>query len=198
MIKCKNISLKFGDKNIFEDFSFEVNSSEFVTLKGESGKGKSSLLKILQGYVSFINGSIEINGDILEQSTISKIRNSIIWIPQNVNLPVQNGMQLVDLLGLKDNINIIESLLNQLDIDIKMLSDDFQKISGGQKQRIIIAICLSIEKPIVLMDEPTSSLDEASIQLLLKTVKGLKNKTILSASHNNTWIKSSNRVIELK
>ncbi len=198
MIKCKNISLKFGDKNIFEDFSFEVNSSEFVTIKGESGKGKSSLLKILQGYVSFINGSIEINGDILEQSSISKIRNSIIWIPQNVNLPVHNGMQLVDLLGLKDNINKIESLLKQLDIDIDMLSADFQKISGGQKQRIIIAICLSIKKPIVLMDEPTSSLDETSIQLLLKTVKGLKNKTILSASHNNTWINNSNRVIELK
>jgi len=198
MIKCNNISLFYGDKSVFENFSFEIKQGEIVTVKGESGKGKSSLLKILQGYVPIKNGIVEINGDVLSQNTISKIRNNIIWIPQNVNLPVKNGTQLLELIGLKSNTVVVESLLQLLGLESDILNKDFQKISGGQKQRIIIAICLSIEKPIVLMDEPTSSLDEASIQLLLNTVKSLKDKTILSASHNNTWIENSNRIIELK
>ncbi len=198
MIRCDNISLFYGNKSVFENLSFEIKTNEFVTIKGESGKGKSSLLKIIQGYVPFTKGSIEINGETLTQITISNIRNNIIWIPQNVNLPVKNGMQLIELLGLNKNQSEVEFLLYHLGLDPKILGKDFQKISGGQKQRVIIAICLSINKPIVLMDEPTSSLDEVSIQLLLKTLKGLKNKTILSASHNSTWIDNSNRIIELK
>ena len=198
MIECDNISLFFGKKNIFKDVSFTVEEGEFITIKGESGTGKSSLLKMLQGYIPYSKGNIKIKGELLNVDSISNIRNNIIWIPQNVNLPVKNGVELMQLMGLDNHISQVELLLGQLGLESSMLHKDFQKVSGGQKQRIIIAICLSINKPIVLMDEPTSSLDEASIKLLLTTVKDLKNRTVLSTSHNATWIENSNRVVELK
>ncbi len=198
MIECKNISLSFGKKNIFQDISFTVEEGEFITIKGESGTGKSSLLKMIQGYIPFSKGNIKVKGELLNVDSISNIRNSIIWIPQNVNLPVKNGVELMQLMGLNNNHSQVELLMSQLGLEPNLLHKDFQKVSGGQKQRIIIAICLSINKPIVLMDEPTSSLDEASIKLLLSAVKGLKNKTVLSTSHNATWINNSNRVVELK
>ncbi|MCW3789019.1 ABC transporter ATP-binding protein [Plebeiibacterium sediminum] len=197
MIKCNDISLSFGKKKIFEHVSFHVEEGEFLTIKGESGTGKSSLLKMIQGYVPFLNGEISVKGELLTEKSISGIRNDIIWIPQNVNLPVKNGVELVQLMGLNNNNGLIESLLDQLGLESKILHKDFQKVSGGQKQRIIIAICLSINKPIVLMDEPTSSLDENAIQLLIHTMKSLKGKTILTASHNITWIENSDRIIEL-
>ncbi len=198
MIECDNISLSFGKKNIFKDVSFIVEEGEFITIKGESGTGKSSLLKMLQGYIPYSKGNIKIKGELLNVDSISYIRNNIIWIPQNVNLPVKNGVELMQLMALDNHISQVELLLGQLGLESSMLHKAFQKVSGGQKQRIIIAICLSINKPIVLMDEPTSSLDEASIKLLLTTVKDLKNKTVLSTSHNATWIENSNRVVELK
>ncbi len=198
MIKCNDISLSFGNKVLFEHFSFHVNKGEFVTIKGESGKGKTSLLKLLQGYVPMGNGEIEINNILLSQKHIVAIRNHIVWIPQNVNLPVKDGMQVIELLGVYNNLKVIKSYMVQLGLNSQMLNKDFQKISGGQKQRVIIAICLSIDKPIILMDEPTSSLDESSIQYLLQTIKGIKDRTVLTASHNITWIENSDRVIELK
>lgn len=197
MIKCHNICLSFNNKPLFVNFSFEVNKGEVFTLSGNSGKGKSTLLKILQGYVVADRGKVVINGIELLDSHMGQIRDLLVWIPQNVNLPVENGMQLIELMHVSDNVVAIKKILSDLGLSEDFLQKDFHKISGGQKQRVIIAICLSIDKPIVLMDEPTSSLDDSSIRYLLQTLRKMKHKTFVTASHNKTWIDHSDRVIVL-
>ncbi|HYQ57175.1 MAG TPA: ATP-binding cassette domain-containing protein [Draconibacterium sp.] len=197
MIRCKNIHLSFNKVAVFSNFNLLVQQNENVCISGASGRGKSSLLHLLQGYIKPQNGQVIIDREVLSPSTLKNIRNKIVYIPQNINLPVKNGNALVELLGIKNNSQQISSILNQLGLSPDFMTKDFFKISGGQKQRIIIAICLSIDKPIVLMDEPTASLDEASIDLLIKTTRALKGKTIVSASHNQSWAKSCQRIIEL-
>ncbi len=197
MIQCQNISLAFKEKVLFEDFNFQVNENEFVTISGESGRGKSTLLKMLQGYVSPDKGMVMILGATLNEKNITDIRQFITWIPQNINLPVNSGKELAELMDISDKEDEIHQYLHMLGLDAGYYDQDFQKISGGQKQRIIVAICLSMNKPIILMDEPTASLDESSIRKLLKTIQSLKGKTIISASHNSTWLSNSDRVIEL-
>jgi len=197
MIKCEHVSLSFQDKRVFDDLNFEIESGANASVSGESGKGKSSILKLLQGYILPDTGTISINGAKLSARSINQIRNSIAWIPQNINLPVHTGIKLMHLLGISERKESVYSFLDKLGLEEEFLHADFQKISGGQKQRIVISICLSLDREIILMDEPTSSLDDASIQLLINAVKTLSNKTILSASHNHAWIKNSNQVIEL-
>jgi polar amino acid transport system ATP-binding protein/putative ABC transport system ATP-binding protein len=119
------------------------------------------------------------------------------WIPQNINLPVNNGAELVELMEVAKHKESIEQYLKMLDLEGAILDQDFSTISGGQKQRIVISIVLSLGKPIVLMDEPTSSLDERAIANLLEVVNTLKNTTLVSASHNKTWLDHSDKVIEL-
>jgi putative ABC transport system ATP-binding protein len=197
MIDCQNISLSFKEKQLFSDFNLQVKQGEFVSISGDSGRGKTTVLKMLQGYVVPDKGSIKIMNKELIDSNLSEIRKSITWIPQNVNLPVKNGKELTELLNITPNIPKIEDLLNLLGLEKDFIMRNFQKISGGQKQRVIIAICLSMDKPLVLMDEPTSSLDEGAIELLLQTIRSMKGTTFVTASHNVTWGNNADRIIDL-
>ncbi|WP_297092502.1 ABC transporter ATP-binding protein [uncultured Draconibacterium sp.] len=197
MIRCENIHLSYKNKLILSDFNLEVKKGENVCLSGASGKGKSSLLNMLQGYVIPQKGKVFIDGELVSATTVKNIRKKIIYVPQNIHLPVKNGNALIELLSTKSELSKTYHLLKQLGLSKDFLNQDFLKISGGQKQRIIIAICLSLPKEILLMDEPTASLDDKAINLLIKTIYELKNKTIVSASHNQHWAASCNRTIKL-
>ena len=197
MIKANHLKLKLGEKLIFQDFSFSVKKGDKVCISGPSGKGKSTILKMLMAYVIPSQGSIEINKLKINPENINAIRNQIIWIPQNINLPVNNGLELMSLMELTGKRIRVEDLLEQLGLEASILNSDFSQISGGQKQRIIIAICLSIDKEIILMDEPTASLDEDSIDKLISCLSSFQDKTIVSASHHQRWIASSDKNIAL-
>ena len=197
MIQCQNIELTFSGKKIFDKLNLFIEKGENVCLSGPSGKGKSTLLKILQGYIIPDKGQISINDTALTTSTINKIRQSMIWIPQNINLPVNNGMELLSLMHMQFSIKAVNGFTQQLGLDEDIISKDFREISGGQKQRIVISICLSLNKKIILMDEPTSSLDDDSIHLLVRTIKSLNDKTIVSASHNQLWATNVDKKINL-
>jgi putative ABC transport system ATP-binding protein len=197
MIECKNINLAFSGKSLFDDLNFAIDNGDNVCISGPSGKGKSTLLKILQGYIIPDHGSIQINNQALTPTTIKSIRKSIIWVPQNINLPVNTGWELMKLMNIQPNKELVNSTIQKLDLEETIIFKDFSQISGGEKQRIIISICLSLNKNIVLMDEPTSSLDDVSIKLLIKFVRSLKGKTIVSASHNHLWVNDADKVINL-
>ena len=196
MIECKDLGVQFDGKQIINDLSFRVEKGEHVCISGVSGKGKSTLLKLLQGYVIPYSGSVEINGYTLNAANITSIRNLMTWIPQNVNLPVQNGFELVTLMEVEEQRPMILDFSEQLGLEPEMLDRDFNKISIGQKQRVLIAICFALNKEIILMDEPTASLDKDSISNLIRTTRRL-DKTILSASHHPQWLHSTDKIIEL-
>ena len=197
MIEFKDISLSFQEKVIFDQFNAKISAGQRVCISGASGRGKSSLLKLLQGYLIPDSGSILINDDLISHKSIVGLREKMSWVPQNINLPVNNGKELIELMELPDILRLTEENMEKLDMGVEFLEQDFNEISGGQKQRIIISIVMSLNKPILLMDEPTSSLDERSIKLLVKLIESLKGTTVLSASHNKTWLDHSEKVIQL-
>lgn len=197
MIKANHLELKFGEKTIFKDLTFSIAKGEKVCVSGASGKGKSTILKMLMAYVIPNQGEIEINNLKINPENINAIRKQIIWIPQNINLPVNNGIELMDLMQLSSHKNRVEALLIELGLEASSLSSDFSQISGGQKQRVIIAICLSLDKEIILMDEPTASLDEDSIDKLISCLSKFDNMTMVSTSHHQRWISSSDKNIAL-
>ncbi|MBI9059906.1 MAG: ATP-binding cassette domain-containing protein [Labilibaculum sp.] len=198
MIKCKNINLSFPQQVICEDLSFEIATGEFICFSGPSGKGKSSLLKMLMGFLLPQSGEIEIDGLELNSENIEMIRSSMIWLPQNINLPVDSGSELMELLQMnEEQKESFRSFLDQLGVLACGEENSFTEISGGQKQRIVMAACLSLNKTILLLDEPVSALDDHSIDLLFATLDSLKNTTIISTSHNEKWINYCNRSIKL-
>lgn len=198
MIRAKNIRLSFNNNGyVFNNFSFDILTNEHVCFAGASGKGKSSVLKLLQGYVLPEQGQIHINGLELNAENIREIRGMTAYIPQNINLPVETGEELIKMLGLEKNHELIENLLTELALERDFLYRNFDEISGGQKQRIVIAVCLSLDRSIILLDEPTASLDADATQKLKALIKKFNNKTIVSASHNPEWMEAASKVIYL-
>ena len=197
MIECKNIQFTVGAVTIIDSLSFFIKEKQKAGVVGESGKGKSSVLKILQAYLQPSAGEVYINNEKLTVKNIDEIRKNIVWIPQNFNLPVEKGIDLLKLMQLQQNLKKVEAILPELGLEKLYLHKNFNEISGGQKQRVIIAICLSIPCKILLMDEPTSSLDETAIDLLLRKINSLEDTTVLSASHNASWINKTEKIIEL-
>lgn len=133
---------------------------------------------------------------LVSRENIKKIREKLVWVPQNINLSVDSGEELMNLLEVDDREKVITNL-EFLGLSKKDLELSFDKLSGGQKQRMVISVCLALGRSILLLDEPTSALDDASISrlsLLLKSPRGL---TVLSVSHNESWINMSDKNIEL-
>lgn len=198
MISAHNIRLSFDKNNyIFEDFSFKIEKKTHVCFAGESGSGKSSVIKMLQGYVIPEKGIISVDGLDLNHKNISSIRSIITYVPQNINLPIKNGYEIIKLLGSAVKSEYINDLLEGLGLSKDFLLKDFDEISGGQKQRVVIGVCLALDREILLFDEPTAALDSESVQKLIKLVNSLKNKTIVSASHNPEWIEAAKKTINL-
>jgi len=194
-ITAKNISKSFKKKVLFKDLSFEINKGDKVCITADSGKGKSTLLKILLGLETFQNGSILIDGKELNSENIQEIRKNIAWLPQDLSINIEQGFELIELLKIDKKLFI--SYLKQLGITESLLNQNFQSLSGGQKQRLLLASCLSLEKPLLFVDEPTSALDKNAISLLIKTIWKKKNITLISASHNKGWIDACSLIIKL-
>jgi len=197
MIQLKDISLSFSGLTVFQDLSLTIAAGQNVCLSGPSGKGKSSVLKMLQGYLLPDSGSIYINDKELNSINIWDIRSQITYVPQNINLPVDNGEELLRMLDARERKDAAHSYVGLLDLSPEMLSKRFDKMSGGQKQRVVIAVCLSLDRSILLLDEQTSSLDDEAVKKLAAVLKKVENVTIVSASHNPIWMNAADKTITL-
>lgn len=198
MIQIKNISLSYEDELVLDNVSCEISKGQNVCFWGPSGSGKSSLLKLLMGFEIPSSGEIIIDGIPVNEENITDIRKNIGWIPQNINLPVNNTKELIKLLYLdKKQEKEFNDYTKKLNLDDNLLNKDFQEISGGQKQRIVIAAVLSLDKPILLMDEPTSALDADSVDNLINLILKNNELTVISASHDKKWADANDQILHL-
>ena len=197
MIEFKNISILFDEKFVFKNYSAQIETNQHVCFAGASGSGKSTILKVIQAYVIPTKGEVYVNKMLLNSENVDAIRSFLAYIPQNINLPVDNCLDLVKMLGVEKKKELILSYFNNLGLEPVFFTRKFDQMSGGQKQRLIIAVCFSLERQIILLDEPTASLDAESAELVMALIKFMKNRTIVSASHNPIWIDSADKIINL-
>ena len=200
MIKIKNISLSYGKEKVLDNISCEIAEGQSVCFWGPSGSGKSSLLKLIMGFEIPTSGEIRIDNLLVNAENIHEIRKKIAWIPQNINLPVNNIKELAKLLYLnEEQIILFKDYARQLNPGADILFDkNFQDISGGQKQRLVIAAVLSLNKKILLMDEPTSALDEGSVDNMINLILKKLPLTVVSASHDKKWADANDIILKLK
>ena len=206
MLKTVNISLSYDSQKIFSNISLNISKGEIVCLCGESGCGKSSLLKAIQGFAES-TGLIEVDGDILDENTVDTIRQKTAYVPQDLSLPYDTVEQMVmSLFELRVNRNIKfskDSIFADwalLGLDNSLWNKQVNEISGGQRQRIMLTIAGLTGKQLLLADEPTSALDSESALLVAKYFRMLakeRDMAILAVSHSETFAKECDRVIKL-
>ena len=165
MLELKNISKKFIDRQILENFNLIVEENKILAIVGPSGGGKTTLLRMLAGLEKIDSGEIVYNGESLPIDELEK-RNLLGFVFQDFQLfPHLTVLENLVLSPIKtmnmsksDAENKAITLLNKLGL-AKQVNNYPVSLSGGQKQRVALARAMMIDPKIIGYDEPTSALD---------------------------------------
>ena len=193
MLEIKNVKIKFGDKTLLGGLSFSAEDGQVVCICGDSGYGKTSLLRAILGFLPLEEGHVSIDGELLTPAAAGEFRKFMAYVPQDLAMPMETVVEMVKMpFALKANISTpfskkrLMEEWQKLDLDSELYDKKVSELSGGQRQRIIISTLGLLQKPIVLADEPTSALDAHTTALALNYLKALASKgaTVITVSHD--------------
>jgi len=208
MIRLSDVTLNIGNKKVLENINVAIEKGQFIGVIGANASGKTSLLKLLNGIYLPDEGEVTVEGiNTKEKSTIFEVRRKVGLVLQNpenqiiaptVEEDIVFGMENLGFSKEKMEKNLTE-ILNFTGLTEKRYSYP-NHLSGGQKQRLAIASVLVMEPDYMIMDEPTSMLDDMGCNDIMMIVNKLLNsgKTVVAASHNLEEFRNADRLIYLK
>lgn len=197
MIQANNIQKSFGSNQILHGIDLFVHSGEFVSIMGKSGSGKSTLLNILAGNLRADSGEVLLDGVSLHTVTekqLAKLRRTKLgFVYQSLNListlNVEDNILLPiyldggDLREAKERMKVFGDLM-----EISHLMRSFpESMSGGEQQRVAIARAMVHQPTVLLLDEPTGSLDSRSTQSVMELLCRLNREygtTVVQVTHS--------------
>ena len=178
-IVINNLNKAFDKKIIFSSFSYTFTENSIYVIEGDSGIGKTTLLRIIAGLDTDFDGEVLGGG----------IDNCSFMFQEYRLFPTANALENVLLSRPKENRDEYEaiSLLKKLGFTEEEMYQTPDMLSGGMKQRISFVRAVYSDRPIILLDEPTKELDTTLADKMLEMIKELaKEKTIILVSHNPT------------
>lgn len=184
-LKIEQLKKFYHGKEILKDVSMACENIQVLALLGASGSGKSTLLRLIAGLESFEEGDIIVNGTSVKNNQTEAYRKKIGFVFQDHNLfshlSIENNIFLVleKVHGRKRHAvkERVYALMDQFGI-LEHAHKLPHQISGGQSQRASIVRALAIEPDLILLDEPTSSLDPVLTYEVLSAVKKLAEKRV--------------------
>jgi erythritol transport system ATP-binding protein len=196
VMAARNIAKSFGSIHALKGVNFDIHRGQVTTLFGENGAGKSTLMKVLSGVMQPTSGEIILDGEPIVFASSTDARNhGISIIHQELslapNLSVRNnifmGREITGLTGVDcaEEERQVRELLKELAEEIDPLTP-VEELRLGQQQIVEIARALSVESRILIMDEPTSALSAAEVEVLFKVIRDLtaKGVSIVYISHH--------------
>ncbi|MEI7777067.1 MAG: ABC transporter ATP-binding protein [bacterium] len=193
-IQLKNVSKSFDSRNgkekllAIDDVSFDMKSSEILSIVGPSGCGKSTIINLLAGFIFPDKGSITIDGKEISEPSISRtvvFQDHAIFPWKTVRENIEFGLKSKNISAVERN-KIVEDLLKK--VRLEKFSDSYPgELSGGMKQRVALARAFGVKPEIILMDEPFASLDQQTRDILqeeLLRLQGEISQTVLFVTHD--------------
>ena len=194
-IEVINLSKKYKSKNAVTNINFRISENEIVGLLGPNGGGKTTTIGMILGLLKPTNGQVLINGKNIETNKISLL-HKMNFISPYIELPKKLKVkQNLIIYGKLYNVDYLENRIDYL-ADKLRLTDLLDKITGelssGQKNRVSLAKALINDPTVLLLDEPTASLDPETgdfVRTFLENYKKEKKISVLLASHNMDEVK---------
>ena len=205
-ISFKNISFKYENDIALKNINLTISKGEKVVIVGESGAGKSTLIELLLKFYDPLSGEIHIDNNNINRINIKPLftlitQNVMLFndtIINNLNVGNDNAsMEEIKYATKQAHISsVIEKLPNKYET---IIGPQGNNLSGGERQRIAIARALLSKAPILIFDEPTSSLDSESNNSIQETFNALEShKTIIMITHKLQYLEEYDRIIVMK
>ena len=176
-LRVERVSKRYGDRRALHDVSFDAAPGELIAVVGPNGAGKTTLLQIVAGSLAPTSGTVD-------------APRGIGWVPQQAavysKLSVEENLRLFARLEKVPDVDAaVDGMLEQTGLRTRA-RDEVGRLSGGNRQRVNIAVGLLSEPPVVLLDEPSSSLDPRQRVVLWDFVGTLAGRgtTVVYSSHN--------------
>lgn len=189
MIDVKNLSRAYGEFLAVDKVSFDISGGEIVGLLGHNGAGKTTIMKMLSGYLEPSGGSISIDGINLETNP-RDVQGRLGYLPEN--LPVYPDMTVADYLDYAATLKglagaglneAVRKAIGDTELEGKLL-DPIATLSRGYRQRVGVAQALLGAPRVLILDEPTNGLDPTQTQHMRDLIKGLsKSATVILSTH---------------
>lgn len=207
-IKVDGITLSYGDNVVLQDFSCDIEAHKINVLFGPSGSGKSSLVDSITAMNQVDSGSIYIDSTELKTVDIKTWRSKIGYVPQETILfhdSIKNNITFGcdeysddDVLSALDQCDLID-FVNTLPLGLdNSVGERGTALSGGQRQRIALARALIRKPELIIMDEATTGLDKKSEDVIINTIKALRDDvTIVIISHDDNIRAIADNVIQM-
>ena len=195
-VEVKNLSFSYGEREVLHDVSFSVNAGEYLSILGPNGVGKSTLFRCVLGLLRDYTGSVTVEGRDARGLSIREAAKLIAYIPQSSHPAFNYSVRDIVLMGTtsglgtfstpkREDIRRVDEALEK--IGIPHLADRcFHRISGGERQLVLIARALVQRAPVLMLDEPTASLDFGNQLLVLTQARELAREgyTVIQTTHN--------------
>ena len=206
-IEFRDLDFSYRGKRVFKgDFNLRIEGGEKVGLVGHSGAGKSTLVSLLLRRFQLHGGSIEIDGQGVDDITLGSLRRAIAFVPQSTSLFHRSIVENIRYgrLDASDEEVVEAAKLAQADSFIQELPEGYDTkvgergvmLSGGQRQRISVARAVLRNAPILLLDEATSALDSVSEAAIQEALVGLmRDKTVIAIAHRLSTLRAMDRIV---
>ncbi|MBU1055657.1 MAG: ABC transporter ATP-binding protein [Proteobacteria bacterium] len=196
-IDISGLSCAYGENTVLNDIGFSVKSGELFIIIGPNGSGKTSLLKTISGNMKYEEGGIKLSGRNINAFSRKSLARSIALVPQNVPTDFPFTVKELVLMGRSPYLGIL-GLPGKEDFEIAeqslaftgathLSSRKLDQLSGGERQLVFIARAVCQQTGIILLDEPTASLDlshQVSIMDLMEKLVEKKGLTVVMVSHD--------------
>lgn len=210
-IKLNNVSFHYNNdpKKILDRVSLEIPKGSMVALVGESGGGKSSLIKLVQRLYDPTEGAILWDGTDLRDSKLSSLKHQIALVTQETVLfndtikynisygkPDASDAEIAEAARIAFAADFIDELPEKFET---LVGERGTFLSGGQRQRIAIARAVLVDAPVLILDEATSALDAESERLVQKALANLMlNKTSIVIAHRLSTVRKADKIVVME
>ena len=208
-VNINNISFKYDDEYVLQDFTLKVPKGATVALVGQSGSGKSTIANLVTRFYDVNEGTISIDGIDIKDFKQESLRGLLGLVTQDsilFNETVRNNISLGKEDATDEEIIAAAKIANAHDFIMDLpngyntnIGDSGNKLSGGQKQRLSIARAVLKNPPIMILDEATSALDTESERLVQDALeKMMRNRTSIVIAHRLSTIQNANTIVVLQ
>jgi len=182
-ITFSDVSCVLDDKTIFSGLNLSLPLNGVTIIRGENGSGKSTLIKLAIGMIEGQSGDIQIGGINPSLLSYDNFPRKIFFLPQEDALYNLTPSEMYQMILNKDEIEIARSLGAQFGLSEEMYERIIPELSGGERKKVFLSLAFAVNPEVLILDEPTNSLDETSCRALYDLLSE-RNKGTIIITHN--------------